>query len=67
MAADIVVIAPGNLYASLAPALVVDGLKRALEETTAKVIYICNLVTKPNQTDRFLVDDYAEEIERFSR
>ncbi len=65
MAADMVVIAPGNLYGSLAPALVVDGVKEALQETKAKVVYVCNLVTKPNQTDGFRVHDYADEIERF--
>lgn len=64
--ADIVVIAPGNLYASLAPALVVDGVSSALNETNAKKVYICNLVTKPGQTDGFTVCDYAGEIERFA-
>ncbi len=63
--ADMVVIAPGNLYGSLAPALVVDGVKDALKKTQAKVVYVCNLVTKPNQTDGFKVHDYAAEIERF--
>jgi uncharacterized cofD-like protein len=64
--ADIVVIAPGNLYGSIAPALVVDGVSAALNETNAKKVYVCNLVTKPGQTDGFTVDDYAEEIERFA-
>ena len=63
--ADIVVIAPGNLYGSLAPALVVNGVADALANTNAKVIYVCNLVTKPRQTDGFMVHDYASEIERF--
>lgn len=63
--ADMVVIAPGNLYGSLAPALIVDGVGAALARTNAKVLYVCNLVTKPKQTDDFEVDDYAAEIERF--
>lgn len=63
--ADMVVIAPGNLYGSLAPALVVGGVKSALKRTSAKKVYVCNLVTKPNQTDGFKVHDYAAEIERF--
>lgn len=63
--ADMVVIAPGNLYGSLAPALIVDGMKEALVNTSAKVVYVCNLVTKPHQTDGFRVDDYVDEIERF--
>ena len=64
--ADMVVIAPGNLYGSLAPALIVDGMRDALSTTKAKVAYICNLVTKPYQTDGFYVHDYADEIERLA-
>lgn len=65
MNADLVVIAPGNLYGSLAPALIVPGMSKALNETKAKKIYVCNLVTKPGQTDDFCVADFAAEIERF--
>lgn len=65
MAADLVVIAPGNLYGSLAPALVVPGMSEALQKTAAKKVYVCNLVTKPGQTDDFSVGDFAEEVERF--
>ncbi|HEY6736472.1 MAG TPA: gluconeogenesis factor YvcK family protein [Candidatus Saccharimonadia bacterium] len=64
-AADLVVIAPGNLYASLAPALIVPGLGDTLAAAPARVIYVSNLVTKPGQTDGFAVDDFAHEIERF--
>lgn len=63
--ADLVVIAPGNLYASLAPTLIVPGLGEALASSPAKVVYISNLVTKPGQTDGFKVHDMAAEIERF--
>lgn len=64
--ADLVVIAPGLLYASLAPALLVRGVTRALSETKAKKVYVCNLINKPQQTEGFTVSDYADEIERFS-
>lgn len=64
--ADIVVIAPGNLYGSLAPALVVPGIGEALAQTKAFCVYVCNLVTKPGQTDGFKVGDFADEIERFA-
>lgn len=63
--ADLVVIAPGNLYGSIAPALLVDGMQQALVQTKAQVAYVCNLVTKPGQTSGFMVHDFADEIERF--
>lgn len=64
--ADIVVIGPGNLYGSLAPALVVTGIGEALRQTKAKKVYISNLVTKPGPTDGFGVHDFAAEIERLA-
>ncbi len=65
MQASLIVIAPGNLYTSLAPALLVDGVGEALAAATARKVYVCNLVTKPGQTDGMTVSDYAAEIERF--
>jgi uncharacterized cofD-like protein len=62
--ADMIIIAPSNLYTSLAPALIVDGMAEALQTTSAKIIYVSNLVTKPGQTDGFMVHDYVAEIER---
>lgn len=64
--ADLVVIAPGDLYTSLGPLLVIDGVGRALEATKATVIYVSNLVTKKGQTEGFTVSDHANEIERFA-
>lgn len=64
--ADLVIIAPGNLYSSLAPALIVPGVGKALRNTKAIKIYVCNLVTKPGQTDNYDVSDFASEVERLA-
>lgn len=64
--ADIVVIAPGDLYTSLGPLLVIDGIGKALANTNAKKFYVANLVSKKGQTDGFTVSDHAAEIERFA-
>lgn len=63
--ADIVVVAPGDLYTSLGPLLVIDGFKEALQDTRALTLYVSNLVTKQGQTEGFTVQDHASEIERF--
>lgn len=63
--ADLVVISAGDLYTSLGPLLVIDGIGQALHDTKATVVYVCNLVTKQGQTDGFTVSDHASEIERF--
>ena len=64
--ADIIVIAPGDLYTSLGPLLVIDGIGAALKKSTAMKIYVSNLVSKQGQTDGFTVSDHAAEIERFA-
>ena len=63
--ADLVVLAPGDLYTSLGPILVADGFKQALSETSATIVYVCNLVTKQGQTGGFDVADHVAELERF--
>lgn len=64
--ADIIVIAPGDLYTSLGPLLVIDGIGEALQRSTAMKVYVSNLVSKKGQTDGFTVSDHANEIERFA-
>lgn len=63
--ADMIVIAPGDLYTSLGPLLVIDGISQALQKTKAICVYVSNLVTKKGQTTGFAVSDLAAEIERF--
>ena len=63
--ADIIIVAPGNLYGSLLPALSVPGIKQAMVESNAKVIMVANLVNKHLQTDGWDVVDYAQEIEKY--
>lgn len=64
--ADIIIIAPGNLYGSLAPTLIVPGVGDALARTNAFCVYVSNLVTKPGQTDGYYVHDFADEVERLA-
>lgn len=64
--ADMIVIAPGDLYTSLGPLLIVEGVGEALAATKAKIAYVCNLVVKPGHTTGLSVADHASEIERFA-
>jgi uncharacterized cofD-like protein len=64
--ADIIVIAPGDLYTSLGPLLVIEGIGEALQRSDALKVYVSNLVSKQGQTDGFTVSDHASEIERFA-
>lgn len=58
-------VAPGNLFGSLLPALSVDGIKTAMKNKKAKVVMIANLVNKPTQTMGWHVVDYINEMELY--
>ena len=64
--ADLIIIAPGDMYSSLGPILSIKGIANAVASNTkADNVYIVNLVTKNGQTTGFTVSDHAREIERF--
>lgn len=58
--ADLVVIGPGDLYTSIIPNLVVEGARRALEKTPAKVAYFPNCMTKFGETVGFHASDFVK-------
>ena len=63
--ADIVVVGPGDLYTSVLPNFLVDGMREALASTKAKRIYACNIMTKHGETNNFSASDFAREILRY--
>ena len=65
-AADVIVIAPGDLYSSLLPVFSVNGVAESLQETDAKVIMMANLVNKYRQTDDWHVVDYVRKLEEYT-
>lgn len=64
--ADLFVLAPGNLYCSLIPNLLVKGISEAIAKSKARKVYVCNLVTKKGQTENFHVHHFVEELERWA-
>ncbi len=63
---DFIIIGPGDLYTSIFPNLVVEGMKDTLSGVTAKKIFISNLMSKKGQTDNFKLTDFLEEIEKYA-
>ncbi len=60
--ADLIVLAPGDLYTSLVPVLLVDGIPEALSTTSAKIVQVVNLAIKEGQTDGFGALRFCTEV-----
>ena len=64
--ADIIVIGPGSLYTSIIPNLLVDGVVDAIKKSSAKKIYVANIMTQPGETDGYSASKHLDEIEKYS-
>lgn len=63
--AETVLIGPGDLYTSIIPCLLVDGIAEAIRSCEGEVIYICNVMTKHGETDSFAASDFVRELHRY--
>ena len=64
---DLIVIGPGDLWSSVLPNTIVEGVPEALKEARehgAKIVYVCNLVTEAGETNGFTAADHVEKVIR---
>ena len=62
--ADLVVLAPGSLYTSIIPNLLFPEIQHAIEETKAKFVYCCNIMSQPGETTGFTVSEHITSLEK---
>ncbi len=60
--ADIIIMGPGSLYTSVIPNLLIPDITEAISRSSAKKIYICNIMTQPGETDGYTVYDHVKAI-----
>ncbi len=60
--ADCIVIGPGSLYTNVIPNLLINGVAKAIKESTAIKVYVSNIMTEPGQTDNYTVSDHLNAI-----
>lgn len=63
--ADVIILGPGSLYTSLVPHLLIPGLREALNNTRAPILYVCNVMTQPGETDGFKASDHVRVLRTF--
>ena len=60
--ADLILIGPGSLYTSVIPNLLIKPIAEALRQAKALRVYICNVMTQPNETDGYSAQEHLSAL-----
>jgi len=60
--ANMIVLGPGSLYTSVIPNLLVPGVAEHINNSASRIVYICNVMTQPGETDGFTAADHVKAI-----
>lgn len=60
--ADLIILGPGSLFTSVIPNLLIKEIAQEIINSTAKKIYVCNIMTQPGETDEYSVSDHVKKI-----
>lgn len=62
---DLIILSMGSLYTSIIPNLLSKTIIEKLDKTSAKIMYVCNMVTQPGETDDFKVSDHLKVLNSY--
>ncbi len=65
--ADLITMGPGSLFTSLIPNLLVRGIAKAIVESSAAKVYVCNLMTQANESLGLTAADHIRALNRHAQ
>ena len=63
--ADAIILSMGSLFTSIIPNLLCKEVKKEIDKSKAKIIYVCNIMTQPGETDDFKVSDHVKLLNKY--
>ncbi len=63
--ADLIIFSMGSLFTSILPIVICEDVQKVLNESKAPIMYTCNIVTQPGETDKFKVSDHIKLINEY--
>lgn len=63
--ADLIILSMGSLYTSIIPNLLNKELIKTIDKSKAKIMYVCNMVTQPGETDDYKVSDHVNVLNTY--
>ena len=62
---DAIILSMGSVYTSIIPNLLCKEVIDAIDKSHAKIIYVCNIMTQPGETDDFTVSDHINLLDSY--
>ncbi len=62
---DLIIFSMGSLYTSLLPNIICKEVINTIDNTNAPIMYLCNAMTQPGETDGFMVSDHINMINKY--
>lgn len=63
--ADLILLSMGSLFTSIIPNLICEEIVEAIDRSLGKIMYVCNMVTQPGETEDFKVSDHIRLINQY--
>ena len=63
--ADLIILSMGSLYTSIIPDLLSKDIIKTIDRSKAKIMYVCNMMTQPGETDDFKVSDHVNVLNNY--
>ncbi len=63
--ADLIIFSMGSLYTSVLPNIICKQVEQVLSKTKAPLMYVCNAVTQPGETDGYNVGDHIKLLNKY--
>lgn len=65
--ADLIIFGIGSLYTSIIPNILSDDMRKAILDSKAKKMYVCNAMTQSGETDDFKVSDCIMVLNKYMK
>ena len=63
--ADLIILSMGSIFTSIIPNLLCQEMIDTIDESNAKIMYCCNIVTQPGETDDFKASDHINLLNSY--
>jgi len=63
--AELIILSMGSLYTSIIPNLISKEIIEEIDSSKAKIMYVCNMMTQPGETDGYKVSNHLDTLNHY--